>query len=132
MYQPPHRSLERALLIGDEGTRSRNLGACVRCVDRSQQDAGYTACAGCDMALRAIELRTLELGLVRLALIQQIENGSLRGVEGDDLHCLAFMDRADIHVIVVVQRAGVLGGDFRILEARLGENEGLRVDGDLQ
>ncbi len=42
------------------------------------------------------------------------------------------MHRPDVHVVVEVERAGVLGRDLGILEARFGKDQRLRVDRNIQ
>src|SRR3569833_690696 len=114
---------EGALLVCVEGARGRGLGTRVSGVDRSKQNPGNTARAGRDVALGAIELGALEAGLVGLALVEQVEDGALHGIERDDFDCLAFVDGADVDIVVVVKSPGMLRGDLGVLEARLGEDE---------
>jgi hypothetical protein len=65
-------------------------------------------------------------------LIQQIEDGALHRVEGDNLNCLALVHLAHVDVVVEIEGPGMLRRDLLVLKARLREHQRLRVDRDFQ
>src|SRR5262245_52561473 len=63
-----------------------------------------------------------------LLLVQDVEDRSLHGIEGDEFQRMPVVDLPGVDVVVEVESARLLGRDLRILEARLGENQRLRTD----
>jgi hypothetical protein len=124
--------IEGRLLIVDERFGPRSLGARCSRVDGAKENAGYAAGSGRDVALGAVQFGALKGRVLDFVFVEEIKDGSLLWVEGDDLNCFSIVYRADVDIVVEVERSGVVRGDLLVLKTGLGEDKSLGVDWDLE
>jgi hypothetical protein len=58
------------------------------------------------VALDAIDGSPLKPGVIGLAVVDEVEDGSLPGIEGNKLKELPVMDLPDVNVVIEVKSAG--------------------------
>ena len=110
---------DRTFLVRNVRLTGGSLRAGRGGIDGPQQHTRNVACSGCDVALRAVQFGPLKHGLVYLVFIQQIEDGALHWIEGDNFNCLAIVYLAHVDVVVEIEGPRMLRRDFFVLKACL-------------
>ncbi len=77
------------------------------------------------MALQTLVRLTLGLHAAA-AVVADIEHGALTRIGAGDLDHLAVLHRADVNLVIEVQRPWPIGRDELALQAGLGEHQHLR------
>src|SRR5262245_23439148 len=118
-------------MSGDVGRSSTRLIARHIGGDAAQHHARDAAGGGGgDVALYAIQGGAFEARVVGPMFIEHVKDRTLHRVEGYELEQGRVVNLAHVHVVVEVEGTRVAGRDLRILEAGLGEHQGLRIRRD--